>query len=150
MIMTFHIRTPKQEDWSEWLRLRRALWEDCPDERQKQEIDEILGSDTEEAFFAERAGGGLCGMVEASIRPCADGCESRPVGYVEGWYVDPDARRQGVGRALVATAESWARLKGCREMASDAHLWNAVSHQAHEALGFVETERLVHFKKDLL
>ena len=148
--MTFVVRTVKTKDRPEWLRLRKALWEDCPDEQQEREMDEILASDTEEVFLAERAGGGLCGMVEASIRSCADGCDSRPVGYVEGWYVDPDARRLGIGRALVASAESWARLKGCREMASDAHLWNGVSHQAHEALGFIETERLVHFKKDLV
>ena len=34
-------------------------------------------------------------------------------------------------------------------MASDAELWNAVSHQAHAALGYRETARLVLFKKDL-
>ena len=35
----------------------------------------------------------------------ADGCTTHPVGYVEGWYVDPDVRRKGVGKALVAAAE---------------------------------------------
>jgi aminoglycoside 6'-N-acetyltransferase I len=34
-------------------------------------------------------------------------------------------------------------------MASDAHLDNAVSHAAHHALGFEESERLVHFRKRL-
>jgi aminoglycoside 6'-N-acetyltransferase I len=38
---------------------------------------------------------------------------------------------------------------GCRQMASDAELWNTVSHQAHEALGYQETGRVVTFKKDL-
>ena len=87
--------------------------------------------------------------MEVSIRPWAIGCEPRPVGYIEGWYVDEDVRRQGVGRALVEAAEAWARSKGCRQMASDAELWNDVSHQAHGALGYVETARLVLFKKDL-
>jgi hypothetical protein len=71
------------------------------------------------------------------------------VGYVEGWYVDPDVRRQGIGRRLVEAAERWAAAQGCREMASDAHLGNTVSHAAHEALGFEESERLVHFRKRL-
>jgi aminoglycoside 6'-N-acetyltransferase I len=147
--MTGAIRDARPEDRPEWLRMRRSLWEDCPDEQQAREMEEILGSDSWKVFVAERPGGGLCGFVEASIRPRADGCEARPVGYVEGWYVDPDVRRDGVGRALVEAAEAWARSAGCRHMASDAELWNTVSHQAHGALGYQETARLVFFKKDL-
>jgi aminoglycoside 6'-N-acetyltransferase I len=129
--------------------MRRALWDDCPDEQQAREMDEILASDTEEVFVAERPDGGLCGFLEASLRSQADGCDTTPVGYIEGWYVDPDVRRQGIGRALVEAAEAWARSKGCRQMASDAELWNEVSHRAHGALGYEETARLVLFKKDL-
>ena len=137
------------QDRAEWLGMRRALWGDCPDEEQVREMDEILESESEEVFFAERPEGGLCGFLEAAIRPWAIGCESRPVGYIEGWYVDPDVRRQGVGRALVEAAEDWARSKGCRQMASDAELWNDISYQAHGAIGYRETARLVLFKKNL-
>jgi aminoglycoside 6'-N-acetyltransferase I len=83
------------------------------------------------------------------MRPYADGCSTRPVGYLEGWYVDSDVRRQGVGRALVAAAEAWARTQGCREMASDTHLDNMVSRHAHARLGYAEIEHLVHFRKSL-
>ena len=34
-------------------------------------------------------------------------------------------------------------------MASDAELWNTVSHEAHGAIGYREVARLVLFKKDL-
>jgi aminoglycoside 6'-N-acetyltransferase I len=129
--------------------MRRALWDDCPDEQQVREMGEILASDTEEVFVAERPGGGLCGFLEAATRSRANGCDSCPVGYIEGWYVDEDVRGRGVGRALVEAAESWAVSKGCRQMASDAELWNSVSHQAHGALGYVETARLVLYMKDL-
>jgi aminoglycoside 6'-N-acetyltransferase I len=129
--------------------MRRALWDDCPDEQQVREMEEILGSDVEEVFVAERPGGTLCGFLEASLRSRADGCDSTPVGYIEGWYVDDDVRRQGVGGGLVRAAEAWARSRGCRQMASDAELWNEVSHRAHGALGYVENARLVLFKKDL-
>jgi aminoglycoside 6'-N-acetyltransferase I len=143
------IRGPRGSDHPEWLRMRRTLWDDCPDDQQVREMREILASDTEEVFVAERPGGGLCGFLEAAIRSRANGCDSTPVGYIEGWYVDEDVRRQGVGRALVEAAEGWARSKGCRQMASDAELWNDVSHQAHEALGYEEVARLVLFRKDL-
>src|SRR4051794_20234738 len=129
--------------------MRRALWDDCPDDQQVREMREILASDTEAVFFAERPGGGLCGFVEAAIRPWAIGCEARPVGYVEGWYVDEDVRRRGVGRTLVVAAEEWARSKGCRQMTSDAELWTAVTPQPHGRLGYEETARLVLFKKAL-
>jgi len=143
------IRNPRDRDRPEWLRMRRALWDDCPGERQVREMEETLGSDTEEVFVAERPCGLLCGFLEASLRSRADGCDSTPVGYIEGWYVDDDVRRRGVGRELVQAAEAWARSRGCRQMASDAELWNEVSHRAHGALGYEETARLVLFKKDL-
>jgi hypothetical protein len=47
----------------------------------------------------------------------------------------------------VVAAERWVAAQGCREMASDAHLWNIVRHEAHKALGFEESERLIHFRK---
>ena len=147
--MTISTRIARPMDRAEWLRMRKALWDNCPDEQQEREIDEILSSETEVVLFAERPDGGLCGFLEASLRSRADGCDSTPVGYIEGWYVDPDIRRNGVGRALVSAAEAWARSRGCRQMASDAELWNEVSHQAHGALGYEETARLVLFKKNL-
>ncbi len=143
------IRTYLDGDHAEWLRMRRILWDDCPDEQQVREMQEILDSDTEEVFFAVRSGGGLGGFLEAAIRPWAIGCDRRPVGYIEGWYVDEDIRRRVVGRSLIAEAERWARARGCRQMASDTELWNDVSHRAHGALGYQETARLVLFKKDL-
>jgi aminoglycoside 6'-N-acetyltransferase I len=143
------IRSYRDGDDAEWLRMRRALWDDCPDDQQVREMEENLSSDVDEVFVAERPGGGLCGFLEAAIRPWAIDCDSRPVGYVEGWYVDEDVRQQGVGRALVVAAETWARSKGCRQMASDAELWNDVSHQAHRAIGYKEVARLVLYKKDL-
>jgi aminoglycoside 6'-N-acetyltransferase I len=129
--------------------MRLALWDDCPGEQQLREMAEIRASEVDEVFFAERLGGGLCGFLEVSLRSRANGCDSTPVGYIEGWYVDEDVRCQGVGRELVQAAEAWARLRGCRQMASDAELWNELSHRVHGALGYQETARLVLFKKDL-
>src|SRR5579875_237496 len=143
------IRNYRNGDHAEWLRMRCALWEDCPEEQQVREMEENVSSDVDQVFVAERPGGGLCGFLEAAVRSRANGCDSTPVGYIEGWYVDEDVRRQGVGRALVEAAEAWARSRGCRQMASDAELWNDVSHQARGAIGYVETGRLVLFKKDL-
>ncbi len=53
-------------------------------------------------FVAVRDDGSACGFVEVGERSYAEGCESSPVPYIEAWYVDPDVRRRGVGRALLA------------------------------------------------
>jgi aminoglycoside 6'-N-acetyltransferase I len=55
----------------------------------------------------------------------------------------------GVGTAVMAAGERWAKGRGCREFASDTPLENAVSERAHRALGFEETSRVVNFRTDL-
>jgi aminoglycoside 6'-N-acetyltransferase I len=101
-------------------------------------------------FLAQAPGGSVVGFIEAGLRSHADGCDpSRPVGYIEGWYVAPAFRRRKAGAQLVAAAEEWARKQGCVEMASDAWLDHLDSQRAHEALGFEVVDRCVHYRKRL-
>lgn len=130
--------------------MRQTLWPDSSADLLDSEIQEIVGDlENQPVFVAIRPDGTCGGFIEAATRSYADGCDSRNVGYVEGWYVDPDLRQQGVGAALIAVAETWARRRGCQEMASDCLLKNQISLQAHLALGYQETERLIHFCKKL-
>lgn len=144
------IRPFAETDLNEWFRLRKLLWDGTSDEDHQNEMFDIV-SDPESQFVAVADAGseGLCGFIEASIRPMAEDCESEDVGYLEGWFVEEHARRQGIGRTLVASAENWAREHGCSEMASDAELENVVSLDAHTRLGYSETSRLIHLKKYL-
>ena len=144
-----NIRQATPQDRAEWLRMRATLWPECPPDMQSAEMDDYAVGEDLAVFVAVRPDGGLGGFLEASLRPSADGCDTRPVGYVEGWYVDPDLRRQGIGSLLVAAAEEWAREKGCQEMASDCLLENDVGLVAHLSLGYEEVERLIHFRKSL-
>lgn len=108
------------------------------------------GDDQRETVLVwESDDGVLGGFVSLSLRPWAEGCQGEPVPYVEGWYVTEARRRQGIGRALIEAAERWARSQGFTEIGSDALLDNAVSLRAHRRLGFVPTERLQFFRKDL-
>jgi len=144
------IRQALLEDKDEWLRMRRLLWPDTPDEEHLQEIEVYFQAGAvDAAFVALRPFGELAGFLEASLRKYADGCSTSPVGYIEGWYVDSDLRRQGVGSLLVAAAETWALSLGCSEMASDCLLDNHASLAAHLALGYEEAERLIHFRKSI-
>ena len=135
------VRPMRPEDRPQILEMMRALWDDFDDDDSELERGNV--------FVWERESGGLGGFATYSLRPFADGCASRPIPYLEGWYVTPDLRRSGVGRALVAAVEDWARAGGHREMASDALLENAVSLRAHESLGFEALDRVQHFRKPL-
>jgi aminoglycoside 6'-N-acetyltransferase I len=50
-------------------------------------------------------------------------------------------------KALICAAEEWARQQNYREFASDARLDNTTSQLAHRALGFIEVERAVLYRK---
>jgi aminoglycoside 6'-N-acetyltransferase I len=151
--MSFTVRPVTSADRAEWLRMRDALWPPAFGEPgdHAAETDAWLADETPDGvvLVADRGDGRLAGFLELSLRPYADGCASSPVPYVEGWWVDDDARRQGVGAALVRAAEAWARERGHVEMASDALLDNHGSHAAHHALGFAEVERVVLYRKSL-
>jgi aminoglycoside 6'-N-acetyltransferase I len=136
-------------DHAEWLRMRLALWPDSKLQIMESEMQEIGADPKQQVFVLRRPEGGLGGFIEVSLRPWADGCDTRPVGYIEGWYVDPDLRRSGVGGALVQAAERWAAAQRCTEMASDCEDWNTVSFQAHLALGYAEVNRIIQFRKSI-
>lgn len=151
------IRPVAETDRAEWLRMRRAIWPDADPDELAAEVDGYFRGErgwlawllAETVFVCAREEGGLRGFVEVSIRPYAEGATTDRIGYIEGWYVDPDARRTGVGRALVAAAESWARAQGCTEMGSDVLFDNTISQAAHGRLGYREVERLVLYLKAL-
>jgi aminoglycoside 6'-N-acetyltransferase I len=143
------VRPLELSDWSEWRRMRLALWPDEASAGSDAEMRALHAQTDARVFVALRLDGSLCGFAEAGTRRYAEGCDTSPVGYIEGWYVDPDVRRQGYGRALLEAAEAWARSIGYTEMGSDALLDNTVSHRAHERSGYEEVVRLVTFRKSL-
>lgn len=143
------IRRATFTDAPEWLRMRLLLWSDGTPESFSMEMEDLLDDPLTPVFVAVRPNGVAGGFLEAGTRKYAEGCDSSPVGYIEGWYVDEDLRGRGVGKALVQAAEDWARSQGLTEMASDTWLDNEISIQAHLKMGYVETERLVHFAKKL-
>lgn len=146
----FTVRPLQESDLDDWFRLRKSLWDATGDEDHKSEMIDILDHpDSQLVLFAESDSGRLIGFLEASIRPYVEDCETDHVGYLEGWFVEPEFRKLGIGRELVRQAEEWAVEKGCTEMASDAELGNDMSLAAHLNLGYKETSRLVHLRKEL-
>lgn len=124
--------------------LRRALWPDSPIE----ELSAIVAAQPDYMVLMGMVENMPIAFAEISIRrDYVNGCETSPVAFLEGIYVDPAHRRAGVARALVETGVDLMQARGLREFASDALLDNTASHAFHQALGFTETERVVYFRR---
>ncbi len=139
-------------DAKAWAVLRQALWPAGGDTgTHADDIARLLADPGDTVnLIARDETGDTVGFAEASLRhDYVNGCDTSPVAFLEGIYVIPSARQRGVARALVAAVQSWARQQGCTELASDTSIDNADSQQMHEALGFVETQRVVYFRKIL-
>jgi len=138
-------------DTAEWLALRHKLWPEASADEHRADIEKILaGAGRAVCLLARSEGEAVAGFAEVTLRhDYVNGCSSSPVGFLEGLYVVPKARRQAVARALVAAAEAWAAHHGCSEFASDVLVENVESQKVHAALGFSETDRVVYFHKSL-
>ena len=98
------------------------------------------------AFDADKA----VGFAQCQLRhDYVEGCDTSPVGFLEGIYVDDSHRRSGVARALLSACEDWARSVGCTEFASDCELDNHDSLAWHLKAGFEEVNRTIWFAKKL-
>lgn len=142
-------------DRPDWLDMRRLLWPATSEADHVREMDVMLrgtgpGVAEAVAWIARDRRQAALGFAEATQRPFANGCMTGPVAYLEGIWVSSEAQRRGVGRLLVGAVETWAAERNLAELASDALLDNQVSHHAHNAWGFEETERLVCYRKPVV
>ncbi len=129
--------------------LVKIIWPENADEALIRIILGYMNSD-ESAVFAEKRDGSFIGVALCCLRrDYVEGCETSPVGYLEGVSVKETFRNQGVVKRLVEECEQWAREKGCHEFASDCELSNTASLNFHLQVGFQEQNRIICFKKVL-
>jgi aminoglycoside 6'-N-acetyltransferase I len=154
-VLTIKIREARRSDKEGLAHMRAQLWPEASIEEHRKELESVLrfhmyGTLPMTILVSQDKGGALTGFIEVGLRSHADGCDpARPVGFVEGWFVHEASRKQGIGRALMRSAEAWARERGCLEMASDTWIDDETSICTHQALGFEVVDRCVHFRKPL-
>jgi aminoglycoside 6'-N-acetyltransferase I len=145
--MKIKISQARESDYSDWIDMRKKLWPEASFDELK-DLMHLKQAKDFVCYFA-KVDGRLAGFIEIALRPYANGCSSSPVAFVEGIWVDEAFQKQGVGRALVTKAEEWARAHGIKELGSDTRIESEYSIHAHKAWGFIETERVVYFCKNL-
>ena len=140
-----------KKDFNEWLRMGLNLWPHYKNKKEEleREFSDILKSFKKTAFLGKDAGKSIA-FINLSIRSdYVQGSKSNPVAYIEGIYVDPKYRRQGLAKELIKIAEQWALKNGCEELGSDAELENVNSQKFHKNLGFKEANKTVNFIKTI-
>ncbi len=144
---TLLIRKATEADFSEWLRMRKTLWPDASYD-ELRDHKHLLKADNFACFLAELESKTI-GFIELSLRPYVNGCDSSPVAFIEGIWVDENYQKRGIGRKLVIAAEDWAKSLSLTELGSDTRIESEHSIHAHKLWGFEETERVVYFRKRL-
>lgn len=141
------IRAALSHDIEKLIPLVRALWPDHPQAAYASILSEYIGK-TQACCLIDTDGSDVLGIVFGALRhDYIEGCETSPVGYLEGIYVKDAYRRKGIAKMLVKTCEQWAKDQGCSEFASDCELTNIDSLRFHLGIGFHEENRIICFKK---
>ena len=124
------------------------MWGGTPEEREPEFAQ--LTVNAEAACYLAFDGDVPIGFAQCQLRhDYVEGCETSPVGFLEGVYVQPEHHRKGAARQLVKSCEDWARSVGCTEFGSDCEIDNIDSLAFHLAIGFEEAGRTIWFNKKL-
>ena len=95
-------------------------------------------------FVAEREDGTLVGRLSVGRDPHPASAHVADVGLM----VALDARRQGVGTALLQAAVEWAREAGIRKLELHVFPWNEAAIALYDAFGFErEGYRKRHYRR---
>jgi L-phenylalanine/L-methionine N-acetyltransferase len=83
-------------------------------------------------FVAEREDGAIVGRLSVARDAHPASAHVADIGLM----VAQDARRQGVGRALLEAAVGWARSSGVRKLELHVFPWNDPAIRLYEKFGF--------------
>jgi len=106
----------------------------------------VLAAPGHAVFAAEGGDGAVLGWVHVCARLLLI---DPPSAFVEGLVVAPGERRRGVGRALMAAAEDWARGRGAQVIRLRSGATREDAHAFYRALGYHQGKPALGFEKPL-
>ncbi len=110
-----------------------------------ERLEKIVQERDHQVFVAELSGQ-VFGWMEVYARTILvdDG-----VAEIEGLVVDDDMRGRGIGQALMAYGESWARQHGCSHVYLRSNVVREAAHRFFEGLGYHHIKTQKAFLKKL-
>jgi GNAT superfamily N-acetyltransferase len=112
----------------------------------RQRLHAVLGSKNDLMIVGVASRGAVVGWLQAHASHVI---ESGFRVEIAGLIVSADARRCGVGRALVSRAEEWARQVGAEAIVVRSNVQRAESHAFYPALGYGVTKTQTVYRKNL-
>jgi aminoglycoside 6'-N-acetyltransferase I len=144
-----YITEASHNQLEELTRIALELYTGNEFEELQAEVLEMLKS-TKHHFLLYYDSDHLVGFMHLSIREdYVEGSVASPTGYLEGVYVKPELRRNGISTKLFHEGKKWLLEKGCTQIGSDTEIDNQDSYHLHMGLGFKEANRLITFIQDL-
>ena len=145
----FKIKRIHIDDIEKIVFLVKKLFTNTPIDKLRNElIQDLVKKDI--AIFVCYLKNEIIAFAQCQLRyDYVEGTNSSPVGYLEGIYVEPMYRKQGIAKKLLEECEKWSLKKGCTEFASDCELNNSISFNFHLSVGFEEANRIICFRKKL-
>jgi predicted N-acetyltransferase YhbS len=144
MSTTLSIRPATARDAAALSRLSRQLGYPTAARVMRDRLRAILASGTDLLVVAEDHSRALVGWLQAHA---ATVVESGFRVEITGLVVSPGSRRRGAGRALVATAERWARSLSAKAIVVRSNAKRLESHLFYPALGYDPVKTQVVYRK---
>ena len=147
------VRQATVRDLDAVMELRLALLREYPEhpvygrlrtdvgQRARELFATQLRSPSETIFLAEHESviAGILRIVESTGSPLLDPAR---YAYVSSVYVRPEARRRGVLRAMLRSADGWSRARGLTQMRLHNVVGSASAEGAWASLGFEVVEQV--------
>jgi RimJ/RimL family protein N-acetyltransferase len=125
-----------------WLISANGEWRSVGDERRY--LKALRRYPNAAVFVAERSDGALIGRLSLARDTHPASAHVADLGLM----VAKDARRAGVGRALLEAAVDWARASGVRKLELHVFPWNEPAIRLYETFGFErEGLRKRHYRR---
>ena len=121
--------------------------------REREYMLDVLSDESYALFVAEGQGpsqAAILGFVQVAIQdtPPIPLLVPRRVARVENLGVRKDARRAGIGRALMDHAQRWAEKSGATEIDLNVHEFNQVAISFYHSLGYATSSRRMSKRLD--
>jgi GNAT superfamily N-acetyltransferase len=109
-------------------------------------LQRLLASEDQAVLVAENVNGVVIGWIHGAqqlLLESGSRCE------ILGLVVDEAARRGGIGRQLVESAEQWALGRGLNEVSVRSAVSRAESHPFYQQLGYQQVKSQHVYRKQL-